>query len=221
MKVLAIGDLHAPFTHPRYFDFIRKTQDKFKCNKVISLGDIVDQHAINYHEHDPDGRSSGDEICITIRKLQKWYKEFPKLQICKGNHDSLPSRKMKTNGLSKKYLKSMNDVFEMPKGWIWHDEIIIDNVLYMHGTGKWGKYAHIQWAIDNRISTVTGHAHSNGGCQYLASKRDIIFGLNVGCGIDIKSYAMTYGKDFARRPTIGCGVVLDGVTAFFVPMKMN
>lgn len=220
MKVLILGDLHAPFIHTKYFDFIRRMRDYFKCDKVISIGDIVDQHAINYHEHDPDGKSSGDEIEMTKKCLQKWYKEFPKLQIMKGNHDNLPSRKLKTHGLSQKYLRSLNDVFEMPKSWTWHDEIVIEKVLYMHGSGKWGKYCHISWATENRMSTVIGHAHSGGGVQYLASKRDIIFGLNVGCGIDIKSYAMAYGKNFARRPTIGCGVVLDGITAIFLPMKM-
>jgi predicted phosphodiesterase len=220
MKVLVIGDLHAPFIHEKYFDFIRYIRDRFLCEKVISIGDIVDQHAINYHEHDPDGQSSGDEIDKTVGILTKWYNEFPVLQITKGNHDELPNRKAKTHGLSQRYIKSLNSVFEMPKKWTWHDDLIIDNVLYMHGTGKWGKYSHIAWANDNRISTVTGHAHSGGGVQYLASKVSIIFGMNVGCGIDIKSYAMAYGKNFARRPTIGCGVVLDGRTAFFCPMEM-
>ena len=71
------------------------------------------------------------------------------------------------------------------------------------------------------IHTVIGHVHSSAGVQYLASKRDLIFGMNVGCGIDIKSYAMAYGKNFANRPVLGCGVVQGGQDASFVPMLIG
>lgn len=54
----------------------------------------------------------------------------------------------------------------------------------------------------------------------MASKLNIIFGMNVGCLIDIKAYAMAYGKHCPRRPCLGAGVVIDGKTAFFIPMEI-
>ena len=50
----------------------------------------------------------------------------------------------------------------------------------------------------------------------------MIFGMNVGCGIDIDAYAMEYSRPFPKRPTLGCGVVLDGGrVAIFVLMPLG
>ena len=57
------------------------------------------------------------------------------------------------------------------------------------------------------MPTVIGHTHSSAGVHYTANERDTIFGMNVGCGIDVKRYAFAYGKDFPRKPIISCGVV--------------
>ncbi len=66
---------------------------------------------------------------------------------------------------------------------------------------------------------MIGHSHSFGGCSYIAGPNDIIFGLNVGCGIDNEAYAMAYGKPYLLKPTLGCGVVKDGFMGFFLPMQ--
>lgn len=219
MTVLVIGDTHIPFEHKKYFDFIREQRDLWKADKIIHIGDVIDNHAISFHESDPDGLSSGAELGKTQKKIKKWYNEFPDMNICIGNHDCLPFRQARNKGISRLYMKAHNDLLET-HSWEWELCYEIDNVLYKHGTGKNGKYAHIHWATQTRMSTVTGHAHSGAGVQYLASKKDLIFGMNVGCGIDDKSYAMEYGREFAVRPTLGCGVVLDGERAFFVPMKI-
>ena len=50
------------------------------------------------------------------------------------------------------------------------------------------------------------------------SHDDRIFGLNVGCGIDIDRYAFAYAQDFKIRPGLGCGVVVDSGEAHFIPM---
>ena len=56
----------------------------------------------------------------------------------------------------------------------------------------------------------------------MASRNDIIYGMNVGCGIDVGHMAFAYVKHFPKKPTIGCGVVLDeGRTAIFIPMDLG
>jgi hypothetical protein len=37
----------------------------------------------------------------------------------------------------------------------------------------------------------------------------MFFAMQVGCGVDRKSYAMAYGKHF-KKPQINVGVVLEG-----------
>lgn len=222
MNTLVIGDLHEPFTFLGYFDFCKSIREKYKCEKIVLIGDVVDNHAISYHEKDPDGFGGGREGNEAEKRLQKWYKEFPEVYICIGNHDELIRRKAMTHEIPKRFIKDYGEIWNSPSKWIWKYKFEIDDVLYKHGTGKTGKYSHIQWAADERQSVVTGHSHSSGGVGYLASKRDLIFGMNVGCGIDMKTYAMQYGRDFSRRPTLGCGVVLEnGHLACFIPMNLG
>lgn len=221
-NVLVIGDLHIPFTHPKYLAFCKQIQKEYNCKTVVQIGDAVDNHAINYHEHDPDGYSSGEEVQKTLHEIQRWYKAFPNVLITMGSHDLLPYRKALTHGLSKEYIKNMSDLWKTPAGWVWDTKFIIDDVIYTHGTGMGGRYAHINRAKENMQSTVIGHLHTSAGVGYIASHNKLIFGMNVGCGIDIPAYAFAYQKDLAVRPIIGCGVVLNsGRMAQFIPMRMD
>lgn len=188
------------------------------------IGDLVDNHAISYHEHDPNGWSPEDEMKEADKHLKAWFEAFPKVKMCRGNHDHLVDRKGKTVGLPRRCFKGFRDIWQLPKGWKDDFQFVIGNVLYTHGTGYSGNNAHIQAAIDNRMSCVVGHLHSVAGVEYIANTKDIVFGMSVGCGIDVKKYAFEYGKGFRRKPIIGCGVVKytdKGVVATFYPMYMG
>ena len=216
-----IADLHTPFELPGYLDFCVKIFDRCKCKTFVSIGDIVDLHAISYHEHDPNGQSPIDEMEEADKHLKPWFKAFPKLYLCKGNHDSLVDRKGKTVGLPKRAFRPFRDIWNLPKGWVDGFEFHFDGVLYKHGTGFSGRYAHVTAAERSRQSTVIGHTHSTLGIEYIVSSKDRIFGMNVGCGIDRKAYAFAYGKDFPRKPAVGCGVVTDrGKYAQVFPMGL-
>lgn len=220
-RVLVVGDLHEPFTHNRYRQFVREVYDEFACDTVVFIGDVTDNHAMSYHEHNPNGLSAGEELEQARKRLKEWYKIFPNALVCIGNHDEILFRKAVTHGLPGEAFKNFGEIYKTPDGWKWRLSWEIDNVLYQHGTGSSGENAHKTRALKNRQSTVIGHVHSHAGVAYLASDKDLIFGMNVGCGIDIKSYAMMYGRNFASRPTLGCGVVLNGKHAFFVPMDLG
>lgn len=206
-NVLVIGDTHAPFTHPLYLPFCKRIQSDLRCEEVVHIGDIVDNHAISYHEHDPNGASPSAEMEHADKQLKEWFKAFPNVKLCIGNHDRMVDRKSRTVGLPERCFKPFRSIWQLPKGW--HDDFdhIIDGVKYTHGTGYSGVHAHTQAAYDNRMSTVIGHLHSVAGIEYTANTKDIIFGMSVGCGIDNKAYAFEYGRAFKRKPIISCGVV--------------
>ena len=44
--------------------------------------------------------------------------------------------------------------------------------------------------------------------------------MQIGCGVNEKSYAAAYAKNF-KRQAIGCGVVLGGNTAINVLMELG
>jgi len=223
-NTLVIGDTHLPFEHVKYLKFLKRIEKAFKCERVIHIGDLIDNHAISYHEHDPDGWSPESEMQECDKRLKQWFKAFPKVYLCRGNHDNLVDRKGKTMGLPRRCFQDFRDVWGLPDGWIDDFEFVFDNVKYEHGTGYSGKNAHINAAITNRMSTVIGHVHSFAGVQFTASSKDCLFGMNVGCGIDRRKYAFDYGKAFKFKPIISCGVVQytkHGINPIVIPMEMK
>jgi len=213
-KVLIIGDLHEPFCLDGYLEFCVDTYYKYKCNRVVFIGDIIDSHYCSYHETDPDGLGGGDELNLAISKIKKWYKAFPKADVTIGNHDLIVMRKAHTGGIPKRWIKSFNEVLEVP-GWNFTDEVIIDDVLYCHGIGS---KAHVK-AQKNMQSTACGHHHIECYVMWYVGKKEKIFALQTGSGLDIKSYAAAYGKWFPK-PAIAVGIVDGGHTAFNVLMDL-
>ena len=220
-NVLVIGDTHIPFEKKGYLEFCLGIGERCKCNTVVHIGDLVDNNSISYFEKDPDGKSPEDEMKETDKHLKPWFKAFPKVKLCRGNHDRLVDRKGKTVGLPRRCFKSFRDIWNLPNTWVDDFEFQLNKVRYVHGTGYSGKYSHVQLSYISRQSAVMGHTHSTGGVEYTANMKSCVFGMNVGCGIDRKTYAFAYGKDFRRKPILGCGVVTDlGRFAQFFPMPL-
>jgi predicted phosphodiesterase len=208
-NILVIGDTHVPFERPDYLNFCVSIGDRCKCKIIVHVGDLIDNHSINYHEHDPDGHSPADEMREADKHLGRWFNAFPELYLCLGNHDRLVSRKSKTFGLPSRALKSFHEIWNFPDGWKEASSWEFYGVRFTHGTGLSGKNAHIKAAEQNRQSTIIGHTHSTLAVNYLVSERDRIFGANCGCGIDRKSYAFEYGRELLNKPALGCAVVTD------------
>lgn len=214
-NILIIGDIHAPFTLPQYLAFCREQQESYDCGTVIFIGDIIDNHYSSYHESDPDGYSAGEELDRAIDQIKEWYYTFPVAKVIIGNHDRLVYRKAFSAGVSKRWIRDYKDVLNVPD-WDFTENVEIFNINFNHGEGGTAK---------NRIkkelqSQVQGHLHSQFYAEFLVGANFIIFGMQVGCGIDHKSFAMAYGKNYAK-PAIGCGVVLNkGTLPIAIPMKM-
>jgi predicted phosphodiesterase len=49
-RVLVIGDLHCPFEKEGYLEFCKEQYKKWKCNQVVFIGDIIDNHYSSYHD---------------------------------------------------------------------------------------------------------------------------------------------------------------------------
>lgn len=219
-NVLVIGDPHEPFTKEGYLEFCREIQEKYNCGTVVHIGDAVDNHAVSYHEKDPEGMSAGDEFNLALERMKNWYYTFPNVKVCIGNHDALPFRKAFTAGLPKTWLKTYQELLQSPPTWEWDFVHQINGVIYQHGTGLSGEMAAINAARENRQSTVIGHLHTVMNTRFLASYKDLIFGVTVGCGIDHEKYAFAYGKQNTRKPVVACAVILDGKLPINIPMPI-
>ena len=217
-STLVFGDIHAPFTHPNYLQFLLDTKALYGADEVVCTGDIVDHHALSRFNSEPCAHGAYDEGDKASQVIAQYAKAFPSLKMCMGNHDLIIERQAASVGIGKRFLRTFQDVYGLPDTWELGEEFIIDDVLYKHGLNCIGVNGALNTAIQGRISTVIGHSHSFGGCQYSANPRDIIFGLNAGCGIDISAYAFAYGQHSKYRPTLGCGIVFNKSNAIFVPM---
>lgn len=221
-NVLAFSCTHLPNEHPRYLEFLKIIQKHYDCDTVVCLGDFLDHHGISMHDKDPDGHSAGREADLVRRRVSKWVDAFPNMLVAYGNHDRLLERTAYKNGVPKSMIRTVNEVYGIPDSWRWYDRILIDRVIYQHGTGRSGKNAAQQWLDANKMSTVIGHVHSNLGVTYSTTPYDRFFAMSVGCGISPASYAFSYNKDFSVRPVLGCSVVLDnGKQPIPIPMYLG
>jgi hypothetical protein len=219
-SVLVISDLQIPYEHPQARAFINAVAEEINPTQVVCIGDEVDQHAISRFDPDPDADGPGVELRKAVRRLKKWYADFPTVKVVTSNHTLRIYSKAFHAGIPEAYMRPINDWLQAPEGWTWEDNYVIDGVRYEHGDAQGGMYAARNLAVRNRQSTVIGHHHSHGGVFYVANESEMIFGMNTGCLIDVTSLAFKYGKMAAFKPTLGCGVVIGGVP-YFVPMLLT
>ncbi|QDP67604.1 MAG: hypothetical protein GOVbin568_43 [Prokaryotic dsDNA virus sp.] len=205
-NVLVIGDLHEPFCLNGYLEFCQEQYYKHNCNEVVFIGDIIDNHYSSYHETSADGMGGLDELELAISKIAKWRDAFPEATVLIGNHDRIIMRKAQTSAIPSKWIKSYKDVLEVPK-WTFVERYVKDGVQYIHGEAG---TARTKCRAD-MMNTVQGHLHTQAYTEHYVGQRYRVYGTQVGCGIDQKSYAMAYAKA-GKKPAIGCVVVKDNGT---------
>lgn len=209
-RVLVIGDLHLPYCRPKYLQFCQDIYKKYRCDKTVFIGDVVDLHSISFHPKSPQMPNAAMEYKLAKGAVAEWKKVFPKASVCIGNHDSRPVRLAETVDIPEELLKDFSDIWDT-KGWRWDWEFILDDVCYTHGTGNGGMHPAFNKMRSTGMSYVMGHTHANAGIKWEASPKSRLFGMDVGAGIDDKSMAFAYGQFARRRSIIGCGVVLEGI----------
>jgi hypothetical protein len=212
-RILVIGDVHAPFVLDGYLEFCKDTYARYNCNQVIFIGDIIDNHYSSFHATDPDGMGGSDELDYAIEEVKKWNEAFPVADVLIGNHDRIIMRKAFDSQIPQRWIKSYNDV--LGTKWNWQDRVVYDNVQYVHGEGGTARTK----SKNDMMSTVQGHIHTQAYCEWMVGRNFRIFGMQVGCGVDGKSYAAAYAKNF-KKQAIGCGVVFGGHTAINCLMEL-
>jgi len=219
-SLLVISDQHYPYNHADIIDFLKALNKKYKFDKVVNIGDEVDSHAMSFHDSDPNLMSAGDELEVSIQRLQHMYKLFPKMDLVESNHGSMVYRRQKAHGLPRSVIKSYRDILEAPKGWVWYSDLILrcggQDVYFCHG--KVGDV--MKHSMSMGMSVVTGHFHERFEIRYWGNKLGLYFGMIVGCLIENDSLAFAYNKLNLKRPIIGCGGIINGQPRLF-PMVLN
>jgi predicted phosphodiesterase len=186
-----------------------------KLDTVVIAGDIVDHQAVSFHAANPHCPGPVDEYLLTKQKIKKWYKAFPSAIVTIGNHDARVIRLAESVNIPSKFLRDYNEVWKTPK-WQWVEDVIIDDVYYMHGTNRSGMHPAFNAMKDMLMSVVMGHCHSAAGVKWRANPNRRTFGMDTGCGIDVDAYQFAYGKHMRSRPILAAGAIIDGVPQHFI-----
>jgi len=202
-NVLVIGDLHEPFCLDTYLTFCIDKYYEYNCTEVVFIGDVIDNHYSSYHETSADGMGGLAELDLAIKRISRWRNAFPMATVIIGNHDRIIMRKAQTSAIPSKWIKSYKEVLEVPE-WNFVERYEQDGVQYIHGEGG---TARTKCRAD-MMNTVQGHLHTQAYCEHYVGKNFRVYGMQVGCGINHKSYAMAYAK-YGKRPAVGVGVVLN------------
>ena len=145
---LIISDLHVPYHHKDAIRFLMAVRETYDCEHVLCVGDIVDHHAGSYHESEPDALSAEDEYWTARQDLSDIQKHFPEMVITTGNHDLIPTRKLKSAGLPTSMLSDFNQLYGLNDGWKWCDTeyefeakgaIPILVPMHLNRRGRWDK----------------------------------------------------------------------------------
>jgi len=197
LSVAILGDVHAPFlckkSVSKAISIIRRERPKV----VIQVGDLFDLYAFSKFPRSLNVMTPAQEIKSGRAMTEELWKEIRQaagrgvecFQLL-GNHDERLVKRVtealpEIEGIASAGLWSFKGVQTMESE---RDELIIDDVLYMHGYRKHGD--HVKY---NLMSTVHGHDHL-GGVVYLPIKGKILFELSAGYLGNPKSAALSYTK---------------------------
>lgn len=222
-RIMVIGDLHEPYTHPDAYAFLKQVRDEYQPDMAIQMGDETDGHAISFHDSDPNLDSAGVELEKAKLGLAKMHDLFPNLLVCDSNHGSLIYRRAKAHGLPIQYLKKYRDIL-FPEhgadGWSWADAWVLNTPLGLVRFQHQVSGDIMINAAHERMSLVLGHEHGKFNITFHASSSALYFGAYAGCLVDRKSLAMAYGKLFPKKPIMGCMVITDGCPQL-IPMLLD
>jgi len=219
-KILVISDMHLPYQHKDSITFLKEIKKQFKPDTTISIGDLLDQHALSFHDSSPELYSAGMELDKAKEYVRELESVFPKLIEVDSNHSSMIYRRALKHGLPKAYLKNYGDFLETRK-WKWVDDLTLtmsngQRCFFTHGRSA----DVLKVSQTMGMSAVQGHYHTKFVISYWANPDNLFFGMNVGCLIDQKSMAFNYAKNFKTRFILGCGIILEGIPRL-LPMVIN
>ena len=204
-RYLVIPDLHMPFEHKEALEFCVDLKRRYDCNKIVFLGDLLDNHFASFHSISTKAKGGSEELSLAKEALKPWYKEFPDAKVCTSNHDSIPERKLEAGSIPKEWLRPINEVLGI-HNWEFKDTWDFGTWVAIHGTdGKSIKNKLFKYGGNKSI--IQGHFHTGTSIEYYNND---IWGCQLGALIDSKAYAFEYAKNFANCNINSAAVIING-----------
>lgn len=211
-RVLLYGDLHAPYQHKDALKFLASVKDEFKPDRVIDMGDTLDQYSVSRYPKHP----GSDDVVRELKKAKKVVSKvaslFPRLDILASNHCDRLYKKATVAGIPREYLLPYNELIGAPKGWKWHQEMSItfdstrEKLFLVHTLAG----PTLSLSKNFGCNVAVGHKHNNFGIQWHTTPSSSHYAIDVGCLVSDEGYPFSYNKGNVFRPTRGCVMILEG-----------
>lgn len=208
MKLLSL-EVHFPFAHRDLIKFVQYAKKEYKVEMLV-LHDLTDQFQYSRFPKTPEAQNSIEEIMTTRGEIRKLVHHIQKAVVIQSNHDVRIQKRAFDAGIHSSLLKSFRELFELPNRYETKQEIIIDNVLHQHAENISNGDA-MKALNARRINQCLGHWHTQFGIKYIRNKEKTNWVANIGCMIDMESYAFAYAREGLYLPPLGGMLVLDGV----------
>lgn len=221
-KVFVISDMHIPYHHQDMIAFFKAVKKKYNPDRIICIGDELDNHGMSYHESNVNLYSAGHELERARKVIKEVEDLFPDVDLVDSNHGSLYYRKAKSNGIPREALVSYNDLLGVGDGWRWQFDLTIEmsngESCYFHH----GKISDVLTLSQRSgMCAVQGHYHSKFKIDHWSNTNGLYWGMAVGCMIDDNALAFSYNKNTTDRPIIGCGIIIDGQAKLLPMIKLK
>ena len=228
LRILAIGDLHAPFSDTKKIGYILDFAKDFKPSHIVQIGDLYDQYTHSKYPKSANVMTPLDEDNEARAYAEVFWdglaQKAPKAQRfqLKGNHCVRAYKRVleKAPDLERAITTYYQQLYSFKGVKTLADdrsELVINDILFIHGyLANLGD--HVRY---NRQSTVVGHSH-RGGVHFMRHNGSTLFELNCGHVADDTLLPFSYTPQRTNFWTAGFGVIetlKNGVVApRFIPL---
>jgi len=224
-KIVAIPDLHAPFTNKPAIKQLLKYIKRIKPNYIIQLGDAYDFWSLSRFTKSFNVKGMYrpiDEVNEARVMMEDFWRvvnnahpKATRIQLL-GNHDERLPRTIAENMPELVGILQFKHFFEFKGVHTHHDTrepLIIEDIAFEHGylTGSTGKHMK-----HNLMSTVHGHTH-HASIMYLTTKDKKLFNMECGHLADPTSAALGYTRSKWVNWQCGFGLI-DEDGPRFIPL---
>lgn len=169
-KLIALGDLHAPYQNGQAVEVAKKTIRDFKPDIVVLMGDMIDCKAFSTHAPDIEGDSPYHRELAIVNALIDFVQEHAgKTVYLEGNHEYRVIRHAARDRVGKAALSLLSPRKNIGKG--------RRDFTYVPYDGREGMNAH--YAISPNLVAVHGWSYAQDATRQhlkLCQGRSVIHG---------------------------------------------
>lgn len=220
MRILALGDIHAPWGHEKAIAWAVSRAREFKPTHIIQVGDAADCYAqsrfpkVLKMSAEQELTEARAQLVFMWDALKKVAPQAKKFQLV-GNHEDRIIKRVTEAApeLASLVGKSYREFVTFDRVTTIYDpkeELFIGDICFQHGY-----YSNIgEHARFNQCNTVHGHTH-RGGTWFGRNRNGVLWELDCGLLGDPNSAVFGYrAQKKIHSCTLGIGLITDAGPTF-------